>query len=212
MPTIEVYKKTLLSFIGKEMGLEELEGLLPAAKAELESLKTFRYAKPKTRQWWGVLLSSIGVFLFSLLPFYSALREGDDPQAVLWGFFSLGLGVFSLWWSGKSDERRLEVGKHGVASISGKGKIFAAWDEVRKVEQFRSKGHAKLRIYFHTSSGDFVVHQRLLQFDAFLGTVKQHVGDRMLPEKKKWRPWRWTCSNCGTKFSRTSCGFCELPL
>ena len=36
MPTIEVYKDTLLSFIGKEMGLRELEDLLPAAKAELD--------------------------------------------------------------------------------------------------------------------------------------------------------------------------------
>ncbi len=36
MPTIEVYKETLLSFIGEEMGLEELEELLPAAKAELD--------------------------------------------------------------------------------------------------------------------------------------------------------------------------------
>jgi phenylalanyl-tRNA synthetase beta chain len=36
MPTIEVYKKTLFSFIGKEMSLDELEQLLPAAKAELD--------------------------------------------------------------------------------------------------------------------------------------------------------------------------------
>lgn len=36
MPTIEVYKETLFSFIGKEMGLDELEELLPAAKAELD--------------------------------------------------------------------------------------------------------------------------------------------------------------------------------
>lgn len=36
MPTIEVYRETLFSFIGKEMGLDELEELLPAAKAELD--------------------------------------------------------------------------------------------------------------------------------------------------------------------------------
>ena len=83
---------------------------------------------------------------------------------------------------------------------------------MRKVEQFRSKSDAKLRIYFHTSRGDFVALQKLLGFDEFLEEVKRHVGDRMLPEKKIWRTWRWRCSNCGTSFSRTSCGFCELPL
>lgn len=36
MPKIEVYKDTLFSFIGKSMSLEELEALLPAAKAELD--------------------------------------------------------------------------------------------------------------------------------------------------------------------------------
>ncbi len=36
MPTIEVYKDTFFAFLGKEMTLDELEELLPAAKAELD--------------------------------------------------------------------------------------------------------------------------------------------------------------------------------
>ncbi len=36
MPKIEVYRDTLYSFVGRSMGLEELEELLPTAKAELD--------------------------------------------------------------------------------------------------------------------------------------------------------------------------------
>ena len=36
MPKIEIYKKTLFSFIGKEMSLDDFEELLPTAKAELD--------------------------------------------------------------------------------------------------------------------------------------------------------------------------------
>ena len=36
MPTIEVYKETLLGFLERDMDLHELEDLLPAAKAELD--------------------------------------------------------------------------------------------------------------------------------------------------------------------------------
>jgi hypothetical protein len=180
-------------------------------QAARESVTVFRYKKRKPSRWYAVPASAVGLLLAVYL-FYDSMRRADDVLSAFWAFVGLGAAFFGVWSAHKVNEVLVEVSTHGIASISANRRSFANWDEVTKVDQFRSRNDRKLRLHFHTSRGDFVVSEKLLDFAEFLHGVKRHVGDRMLPEKKIWRTWRWTCSNCGTSFSRTSCGFCELPL
>ncbi len=183
-------------------------------EAELSSRKVtvYRYKEP-SRARILTIPGSICGFAVGLYMLYQALRTGNDLWAILWGLFGVGSAVFGVR-SGRGGrfKRRFEVGEDGISVFSDRGKISAAWDEVKRVEELNSRVGGKCRLRFETARGDFMAFQALEGFEDFVRTVEQHVGERMVAGEERWRTWGHTCSNCGMRFRGASCGFCEVPL
>jgi len=189
----------------------EVTHVIRAALAEPTNVNFYRYAESQTSRWLGFLFAASG-FAFACFMLWRVLSTGPSVLNILFGTLGLAWGLLWLLACIHTNPRHFEISTLGITSFDDRGEIVALWDEITKVEKFKSRIDRKPRLHFRTSAGDFIVFGNLYQFDRLLEEIRLHIPDRIFEGKDKSWIWRATCSKCGGEFSGNACRYCERSI